>query len=298
MHGPVVILGDAASPLPAIIEAEMRRRGASARVLSLTAPLEAGRVSILPDAVVWEDVDLTRAGAVLVERPLFAWSQPHGVERLIEDGVPSRRLVTAEREACSLALSAMFIASGVARTVNPPSAARLAVAPAMALHQLAQGGLPVHRWRIEPAPEGDRLVIDSVGRDLWFEPERPPAGEPALTFDPAPGEVDSLFVVGKHLVGGMRFGDAASWASGNRGEPLDEQDLAPRLAEVALQVAVVLEVDIVVVSALVRADEPAILLADTAPDLAEWNVALGGRLASTLADHLIEAATGREGVDS
>jgi hypothetical protein len=297
MHGPVVILADAASPLPAIIEAEMRRLGASACVLSLTAPLEAGRVSILPDAVVWEDVDLTRAGAVLVERPLFAWSQPHGGERLIEDGVPSPRLVTAEREACSLALSAMLIASGVTRTVNPPSAAWLAVAPAMALHRLARRGLPVHRWRIEPAPEGDRLLVDSVGRDLWLDPERPPAGEPALTFDPAPGEVVSLFVIGERLVGGMRFGDATSWARREAGEPLGEQEVSPRLAEVALQVAVVLEVDIVVVSALVRADEPAILLADTAPDLAEWNIALGGRLASTLADHLIEAAAGREGVD-
>jgi hypothetical protein len=300
MQQAVVILGRPGSTLGAQIRDHLRERGGTVSVLALDATLRGEEVSVLPTAVVWQGVDLTRAGAVLAERSIFPWPQPQGVADLIEEGAPSKRLVAAEREARSLALSALEVASASCRVINPPAAAHLAVSPATALDRLARRGIGIHPWRLEPAPgasdDSGRPVLDVAGRDLWHEPAPPPPGQPALTLDPVPVPVSTLFVVGDRVVGALHFRDGRSWVRAEVPAVLAADEIAAEPAGLAKRAASLLELDIAGITVAEGPGGHRVLLADAGPDLEGWNRSLGGRLVPTLADHLAAVAKSREGV--
>ena len=255
-------------------------------------------MSVLPDGVVWQGHGLQGFGAVLVERARFAWPQPQQIERLLEEGAPSRARVARERESRSLAISALEVAAETTRVINHPSTVHLVVSPATALHRLDAAGLPVHPWRIRPAPEngGDWLVLDSVGRELRHEPGRPAVGQPALFLDAANGEVVSVCMIGHRAAGARLYADGGSWLDGRHSATLTAREIAPEILTTVARAAVALAVEIAVISVHLKTQLPTVLFADAGPDLAHWNRALDGRVVDTLAEHLAGIVAGEEGV--
>lgn len=240
-------------------------------------------MTVAPGEVIWEGTDLLQVGAILVEAPLFPWPQPQmPTEMPFEPPAPEARL-SPEREARSLALSALWIASENRPVWNPPGAGHLAASPAVALDRLERAGLRVHPWSLEPAPvEGEaagRVVFDGAGRDRWHHPARPAPGEPALVFEAVRGEVLDILVVGGRLAGarGPRPGDIPAEA-----------------AELAECAADLLNLPIVAVSIVAVPGTPEVLLAEAGPDLAQWDTHLDGRLAPLLIERLETAALGAQ----
>ena len=270
---------DAAGFAPRLVEAA-RARGTACVALSLDAPLRNQPVTISPGEVVWEGVDLLGAGAILVECPLFPWPQRQFPDDLrFEPTGPGAR-ISPEREARSLALSAIWIASRTVPVWNPPAAAHLAASPAVALERLAGAGLPVHPWALEPAPDaaGDGcLVMDATGRDRWHRPSRPAPGEPAIVLEPIRGEVLQLLVVGGEPVG----------ARGRRWE-----DVPPEAAGLATAAARALGLQIAAVLVAAAPASSEIVAVEAGPDLADWNACLDGRLAPLLLERLEAIALG------
>jgi hypothetical protein len=270
---------EAAGFAPRFVEAA-RARGTVCVALSLDAPLRNQPVTVSPGEVVWEGVDLLEAGAILVECPLFPWPQPQLPDELrFEPPEPGAR-ISPEREARSLALSAIWIASRTVPVWNPPAAAHLAASPAVALERLAGAGLPVHPWALEPAPDtaGEgRLVLDAAGRDRWHRPSRPAPGEPAIVLEPIRGEVLDLLVVG----GGPAGVRGRGW-----------QDVPEEAAALATAAALALGLQIASVSVAAAPASAEILAVEAGPDLAEWNTCLDGRLAPLLLERLEAIALG------
>ncbi len=265
--------------LPLLVEAATAR-GTACVGLSLDAPLQNRPVTIGPGEVFWEGFDLLGAAAVLVEAPLFPWPQAQPLPDGPFETPPSGARLSPEREARSLAVSAVRIASETVPVWNPPAAAHLAASPAVALERLADAGLAVHPVGLGPAPEsgGDpRLVLDAAGRDRWHRPSRPAPGEPAILLDPFAGGTLEVLVIGGRPAG----------ARGTSGEDVPED--AAALAGAAAR-ALDLRIASVVVTA---APGPAeVVFVDAGPDLADWNARLGGRLAPLLVERLEAEAPG------
>ena len=78
----VAILGQPESDLARQVASRLQERGITVGLLNLDAAHDGGAVSILPGGVLWEGFDLSRADAVLVERPDFAW-QSQVIDRLV-----------------------------------------------------------------------------------------------------------------------------------------------------------------------------------------------------------------------
>jgi hypothetical protein len=255
-------------------------RGTSCFELSLDAPLRNEPVSIGPGAVLWQGTDLLSVGAVFVEAPLFPWPQPQMLLEIgFEHPAPGAR-TSPEREARSLALSALKLASMRRPVWNMPEAAHLAACPAVALDRLALAGLAVHPWSLEPAPEeprGGRLVVDAAGRDRWHRPGTPPPGEPSIVLDPVRGAQIDLLLVGGALAG------ARGTCAG---------DLPAQAAELAAAAARSLALAIAAVSIDWVPGSPDILSVEAGPDLADWDTRLDGRLALLLIEKLEGAADG------
>ena len=299
MHGSVAIICSRDWPLAPEIAERLRNQGIAGETLALDAVFQGDAVSVLPDGVVWQGHRLQRFRAVLVERARFAWPQPQQIERLLEDGAPSRARVTRERESRSLAISALEVAAETTRVINHPSTVHLVVSPATALHRLGATGLPVHPWRIQPAPENgdDGLVLDSVGRELRHEPGRPAVGQPALLLDAANGEVVSVCMVGRRAAGARLYADGGAWLDGRHSATLTAREIAPEVLATAARAAVALAVDLAVISVHLETQLPTVLFADAGPDLAHWNRALEGRVGDSLAEHLAVIVAGEEGVE-
>ena len=249
-------------------------------VLSLDGTLLNRPVTIGTGEVIWEGTDLLEVGIILVETPLFPWPQPQMPQDLrFELPAPGAR-ISPEREARSLALSALWIASQTRPVWNPPVAAHLAASPAIALDRLAHAGHPVHPWSLEPAPEeslAGRIVMDCVGRDRFHHPGRPAPGDPAIVFDPIQGEIFELLLVGGRLAG----------ARGHR-----SADIPKGAADLAARAARSLDLAIASVSVVQDGRSPCVLAVDAGPDLADWEALLDGCLAPLLVQELDAAARG------
>lgn len=285
------------SPLGDSLARRLGERGLRAELLDLDAPLRGEPVTVSPASVIWQGVDLAAAAAVLVERPVFAWPQPGGIGDLIRDGAVDQERASAEREARSLIASAIPAAAESGRVVNPPLAAHLAASPAIALEYLDDAGLEVHPWRLAPAP-GDadgQLLLDAAGRDLFHQPGRPRAGDPALEPDPIPGAVLSVLVAGGEALGGLRHAGGAAWAAGEPAEPLAAGEIPAADGELALRAADSVGMGFAAVSVMETSGRCRVLWFDAGPDLAGWDARLDGRIAAGLADYLIAVAAGDRG---
>ena len=271
----------------------------SCHMLSLDAPMEGKPVVVSAEGLIWEGVDLQECGAVFVERPLFSWPQTRLPFEGEGKGLTIDEWSVFQRETAALSISALLAAADRVRLVNPPFAAHMAASPAIALEVIAGSGLPVHPWRLEPAPPPGRSesgpVLDICGRERWHFPRRPGKGGPALMLDPVPGGIAIYLVVGGGCAGTLQFPDGEAWArwneAANNGEkvrtaPIADSGTAADEADMAIRAARALGLDFAAVS--IREDEsrPSVVYCEASPDLADWNGLLGGRAAAALADYL------------
>ena len=287
-----VHIGLPESPFGARFAEAVRSLGIAAETASIDATIEGGTVTVRSDAVLWERIPLLEAVAVVVEAPLFPWPQPLGAA---PRGAGAPLPFAVEREARSLALSALSLVAETRPVWNRPAAAHLAASRAVALARLETAGIPVRAWKLLPAPErGDRedgIVLDSVGRDRWHRPSRPSPGEPSLVLGPVAGDVVSVLVAGGAAAGGERHPSAAAWSSGSPGAPLASGAIPKPFADAAIAAARALGLDIAAVA--LAGDPAATLLVETGPDLSAWDDLLAGRLAPFLAGRLAGAALAR-----
>jgi hypothetical protein len=311
---PIVLIGIPGSTLVDEVADCLGRADFPYCILSLDAPFEGKAVTVAPDAVFWEGVDLLKGGAIFVERPVFPWPQMLLPTEPFHFDLTHEEWLVFQREASALIVSALRVVAEVRPVINPPAAAHLAVSPSIALDRLAREGIPVHSWRLEPAPSGDRskagFVLDACGRDRWHSPQSPQAGEPALVLESFPGEVVTFIVVGGTSVGALRYSSGGSWVerygTGGAGEarkrvgtaagedspePLDALESVAEAEELANRTAAALGLGFAAVSIRTGASPHSVLLCEAGPDLAEWNRIMDGRLAAALADHLISVAS-------
>ncbi len=285
------------SPFGETLACRLDERGARGVVLNLDGPMRGEPVTVRSGSVLWQGVDLIAAAAVFVERPVFPWPQPGNVTDLIRDGAPDKDRVGAEREARSLIASAIPAAAVSGRLVNPPVAAHLSASPAIGLDLIESAGLAVHPWRLGPAPEDadGRLLLDSVGRDLWHEPERPLPGHIAIEPDRFSAEVLSVLIAGGSPLGGLRHADGPSWAAGENAGQIAGEKIPADVVELACRAVETLGLGFAAVSVIQKGDRPGLLWFDAGPDLAVWDLFLEGRVAAGIADYLIAVAAGDEG---
>jgi hypothetical protein len=295
-------LGDALRP-------RIEARGMECRVLDMDAPLTGKPVTIRPRRVTWEGFELLLAGALLIEKPVFPWPQPMHIETLPPDGDGQARALTAEREARALIVSAIRVAAESLPVVNPPDACHFAAAPATALDRAAAAGVPVARWRLQPAvslaagtgtghseggnPDGPAvLTLDPVGNDRWHAPSPPKSGEPALVVDVPPGPVTTVLVVGDRVAAAVRHEDARAWAwrGLTAGQPLASID--PPAAETGVQAARACALHLAAVA--LGGSPSAVIALDPAPDVSAWGRITEGRILDALAGHLVHLAARQE----
>ena len=277
------------------LAAALGERGCACHLLSLDAPVEGLPVTIAPDRIVWEGVDLLREGAIFLELPLYSWPQPHQIDRAPADSEARIRFFTADREARSLTASAIAVAAESVPVVNRPEASAYAAAPATALEDLEAARLPVHPWSLGASPpagaEEGRLVLDAAGREHWHRPSRPPEGEVGLLLDPLEGPVTSVLTIGGDVAGRIGFPSAAAWAAGRGGTVLTAEDAAE--ADLARRAAARLGLEVAAIALGSERDGPTILFVEAGPDLAGWDQSLGGRAVPAIAERL--AALARRG---
>lgn len=289
-----VLLRTPGSPLGDSLGRHLEEHGLHAALLDLDAPLRGEPVTVHPDRVLWQGTDLSAAAAILVERPVFPWPQPRCIEGLIHDGVPDQDRAGAMREAWSLVASAIPAAACRGRVINPPAAAHLAASPAIALAGLGEAGLPVHPWRLAPAPDepAGRLLLDAAGRDLAHEPGRPGPRDLAVEADPVRGDVLFVLTAGGVPLGGLRFADAAAWLERSPEAALPPERIPAAAAELSARAIAALGLAFGGVSVIPAEGAFRLLWLDAGPDLADWDARLEGRVARGLADFLIDIATG------
>jgi hypothetical protein len=310
---PIVLLGVEDSPVRQSIASHLHEIDIPCHVLSLDAPLQRKSVTLSSEALVWEGVDLLRAGAIWLEWPVFPWPQPLLPPDAYRDKQRYVQWSNFQREARALLVSAMAVAAEARPVVNRPAAAHLAVSPSLALDRLAQEGIVVHPWRLDKADcrSSDEPVIrlDASGQDRWHSPRIPADDEPALILEPFSDDVLSVIVIGGRPAGALRYPDCERWsrqiqtgsvqtavtpdrAAGSNGLPTQVAgvDGEPEAENLAVRAAVALSLDFAAISFRMSASQPAVLLCEAGPDLAAWDRALNGRVAAALAEHLISLA--------
>ncbi len=291
MRGKIALLGLPGSPVTAAVAAALEAGGRGAVRLDLFAPLAGKPVTIASGRVTWEGCELSAAGAVLAEAPVFPWPQPGSLEGVLEDGVPARDRVRRDREGRSLVASALHVLAGERPVVNPPGAAHGAVAPAAVLDDLARHGLPVTPWRMDAAAPGTAgWVADAAGRDAWHQPARPPAaGEPALLFDAAADAAIVVLVAGNAVVAARRIPAGPLPADPGNGDPVPAEELPGRLAELAVRAAATVRAPVCALT-VIAGEDSRVLFIETGPDLAAWHAAAGEGVAEGLARMLVSLA--------
>jgi hypothetical protein len=283
MRGPIIVFALPASPLGAALGAILAAKGRDHAILSLDAVQDGAPVTIGSDAVRWQGVDLLGASALVLEAPMFAWPQPLRALERVAAGAALQAAAVADREARSLAQSAILIAAARIPSFNPPSAAALAASPAIALDRLERQGLPVLRWRLDA--QADANARDVAGRDRWHAPVRPRAGEPGIRFERGAHEVVVALVIGARIVGAFRHASVAAWADGREGRRLALDEVRPAVVELAARATASLALPIAAV-AVAESPAPEILDVEVGPDLAGWDRSFAGAVAMAIADHV------------
>lgn len=280
MSRPVVLLGRPESPLAARIAARLAAADIPALCLDLDAPLNGEPVTVRDDHITWQGCDLAAAAALWCEAPVFPWPQMVPPPCPLPDAENFERWRHYQREARALAVGALAAACDVVPAINAPSAAHLAITPTVALDRLAAAGLPVAPWRVAgDDARSDEITIDATGADHWHRPAGAPADGPRLHIT-ASGAVTALLVIAGEIVAAQHWDAAAAWAAGAPGACVDAAQLAAPLRARAEQAAAALAADIVQLAC----DTDAILRADAAPDLLNWD---------DLTDHTVAAALAR-----
>ncbi len=269
-------------------ESLARIAGSGLETLDLDAVQDGAALSVEEERVLWQGRDLGAARAVIVEELEFAWPQP--LTRGGRACASGAATLARDREERSLALSALCAAAERVPMIDPPALAHLAVAPLYALAVLAEQGLPVQPWRLEPArPDaGDdgRLWLDPVGRERWYAPQPPLPGEPAWTPElpsAGGGAVLSVLVAGARAVGGLRFADGAAWARGSDATAVSSTELEAGSAATALSAARALAAHAATVDLVLATG--AVLYARPGPDWSRWEAALGPSVPRALWEH-------------
>jgi hypothetical protein len=267
----IVLLAVPESPLAGEMAAILDSGEVSHYTCSLDGPIEGKPLTVSPNGVIWEGVDLLRADAIFVERPVFPWPQ-HELppERFCRNG-NFKQGVVFQREAMSLIVSAVRIAGDARRMINPPGAAHLAISPSIALDRLTRQGLPVHPWCLETYTanvfSNAGFVIDASGADRRHSPMLPREDEPVIIYEPFSEEVVTVLVVGGRAAGALWYRSCEQWAIQNRlntsGERqmqndmdagadshrvIDLLEVFPKEVELAVRAAAALELDIAAVS--------------------------------------------------
>lgn len=313
MGKPIVFLAVPGSPLADEVGKHFVRNELQYYKLSLDAPLEGKPVTVAHGRVVWEGVDLSQAGVIFLEKPVFPWPQAELPPPDYCQKATYKQWNIFQREAASLIVSAVFLAGESQGMINRPAAAHLAISPSIALDRLDREGINVHPWRLMPAPSllEAGFILDASGRDRWHSPTVPRAGEPALVYTPFSGDVVTVMVIGGKSVGALRYRDGECWAThqgtdsparlDERNEVITGPDWPEALytletvceaRDLAIQAAKALDLDLAAVTIRTGTHPPAVLLCEAGPDLVYWNRVLEGRIASALAEHLLSASAG------
>ncbi len=289
----VVLLTRPGSPLGDALSPRVDAHGGVCRTLNLDAPLSAEPVTVRPRGVAWQGVDLLGTGAILVERPVFPWPQPVRLRDLPGDAGDRRAAAGAEREARSLAVSALRVAAEVRPVVNPPEAGHLAASPAVGLDRARGAGVPVAPWRLAPAgsadPEAGDLVQDVVGGERWHAPSPPAGGDPTLILTPAGGAVSTLLIVGEAVAVAVEHPSPAAWTGGGPASGALLASPGPGAAAAALAAARACALPLAAVTVDGHTTE-SVLYIDAAPDLTAWGSVTQGRALDALAAYLVHLA--------
>ncbi len=302
MEKEIILVGIPGSGLAREIAAHLSGTLFTPRILSVDAPFEGRAVTFAPGTIVWEGVELLEASAIFAECSVFNWPQALLPFENDSSGLAYKEWAIFQREARSLVVSSLWAAGRERPMINPPSAAHLALSPSIALDYLKQAGIQVHPWSVESAPPdegaGAGLVLDVCGRERWHSPRRPPAGDPALVLEPHDNEVVTFMVAGGSVLGALRYARGESWAKRQTGsigadEPGLTIDLAPfsEAADLAKRSTEALGLVFAAVSVRAGAHPPSVMLVEASPDLESWNAKLAGRVARSLADCLVAAAS-------
>lgn len=288
MNRPVLLFGRPDSSLAPGIAARLQASGLAAHVLAIDAPLDGEPVTVRDDAVTWQGHDLRAAAALWCEDPVFPWPQPLPPPCELPDAANFARWRRYQREARSLAVSALAIACETVPALNPPIAAHLALAPTVLLDALAAAGVPVHPWRVAAGdPEPGEAAGDATGTDRWHRPGPAPAGAPRLLHAPLGGAVEAVLLVDGAAVVAGAWPSLAAWAAGGPAAPADAAGATLETARAAAR-ALALPL------ALVACGDGRVLRVDAAPDLAEWDaMTADGAVAAAIARKLAAMAAAR-----
>jgi hypothetical protein len=292
----IVILGVPGSRLGPRLARRLEARGAAVAALSQDAVWRGAPVTVQRAAVEWNGVALDRAGAVLVERPIFPWPQPQRLDDIVHDGAPDPGRAAAEREARALALSALRAAAERTAVLNRPDSVHVVASPATGLTRAAAAGLAVQPWTFGPAPDdaGGRVVLDSVGAEYWHAPSRPAPGEPAILVEPVGSSVWTLLVARRRILSGREHPNGGAWGGTADTGPAAADGWAGSMAPVASAAAAASGLDIAAVT--LTTEEPhRVVWVDGAPDLEAWEGASEESVGDGLCDLLLEAADAGKG---
>lgn len=295
MNRPVVLLARSESLVAERVAGILAAGGFSTLILDIDAPINGDPVTVRDERVHWQGHDLAAAAAIWLEEPVFPWPQMIPPPCPLPDVANFERWRHYQREARSLAVAAVSVAGATVPVLNPVGSFHLAVSPSVALDRLAAAGVPVHPWRVTGgAPDPDELSVDAVGRDRWHRPIGVPAESPRLCFAPTPGAVMELLLIGGETAAARRWTQAADWTQAAApARPVDPAEIVAPMAGLGRRCAAVLELEILQVACLEGGMEPAVLLADAAPDLAAWDVPAAGVVAAALARRLAALAASR-----
>jgi len=300
MSHPIVILQERDSAFAARLARAIASGGTDCLLRSLDAPFVGGAVRVDDEHLVWEGTNLREVGAIFLERPLFPWPQPASLGTLAVPREDRARVV--DRQARSLAISALMTAASSRPVVNRPESGALAASRAIALAELEAANVPVCPWSVISAPavthESEALFVDLIGRERWHRPSRPPAGDPCLSLGTAPGHVLALILVGGEPAGAVRYASAARWSMGEGGGPVAPEGIPKEAASTAARAAAALKLEIAEISVINGPSGPQVLLVEPGPDLDAWDTIFAGGLAARIARRLVEIAESEGGGNS
>lgn len=275
-----VLLGSRGSNFAEAVATALRAAGVErerVQTLDLDGPLDGEALTIGPDFVRWRDLDLTRAEALLLERPLFSWPQPI-------DGA-------GRREVRALRLSAVLALAERAPVLNPPSAVEFVITPPLALDALAACGIAVRPWRYGPRDDGARAWRDAIGRVVDYEPRAPAVGEVGWSPEPFDGTLTTVLVIGGAIVASAEHANLAAWISASSANSARAPDgLADAAVALARRVSTELGLAFAAVTLAGPTEAPSVVDVDAAPDLRAWDRAVDGEVARAVARSLTQAA--------
>jgi hypothetical protein len=292
MRRHIVYLREVASSLGEAVGARLEAEAAFS-LLTLDVAQEGGALTVEPDRVVWEGVDLLQASVVVVEKPVFAWPQAPVAEPEAPEG-PGDSVAARWRETSALLLSALHATALRVPVLPAPAVARLACSPFACLDRLARHAIPVHGYLLTSTQASSGSVTrDVCGSDLAHRPGAPGDGDARILLDPGEGEILDVLAIGGRGVLAGRYPTIEAWAADGDPAPL-EGSLSPEVQALVHAVAVDLSLEFVRI-AVAPEKELRVVWVDAGPDLGRLDRIHGGRVADLLARHFLEIASGRKG---